>query len=88
MISPEMFKALVKLYSGDRLHEQFGRKLISGKYDQIYNYLSAYVDNLNQHSHTFAYTSFSEPVYRAINPQEKFKSTDYELNSIKQWPLF
>lgn len=63
-----MFKALVKIYSGESLHQPFGRKLVAGKYNLIHNYLTAYVDCLNKHSLKFAYTSFTLPLYRAIDP--------------------
>jgi len=35
MGSEEMFKALLKAYTGESLHQAFAKKLISGKYDEI-----------------------------------------------------
>jgi hypothetical protein len=53
--SKDMFKALLKIYTGESLHKQFGMKLVAGKYSEIENYLTAYVDNLNEYSHLYAY---------------------------------
>ena len=35
MGSEYMFKALLKAYTGESLHQAFAKKLITGKYDEI-----------------------------------------------------
>ena len=35
MESQGMFKALLKTYTGESLHQAFAKKLITGKYDEI-----------------------------------------------------
>ena len=88
IIGEDMFKALLKVSSSGSLIEAFRKKLVAGKFDEIQYYLTTYVDCLNRHGHKFSYETFGEPLYRAIDPVENFKLGDYELFSIKQWPLF
>ena len=88
MTSPEMFKALLKVYTGESLHNSFGAKLLAGKYESIQTYLTAYIDNLNRHGLTYSYQKTDKPLYRAVDPLEKYSDKDYEVNSIGQWPLF
>ena len=43
--------------------------------------------NLRMFGHGFSYNYTNRPVYRGANPHKSdFKLSDYEVNTIRQWP--
>jgi len=88
MESEFMFKALLKAYTGEWLHDYFAIKMIARNYDDLQIYLMRYIQCLNRHSFRFSYQTFHEPLYRAVCPEEGFDPKKYPINSVRMWPLF
>ena len=70
MNSKEMFKAILKAYTGPSLHEAFKTKLIGGKYVEISRFLAAYIKCVNDWGQEFAYQQFQEPLFLGVDQLE------------------
>ena len=55
MDGEEMFKAILKAYTGESLNDAFKKKLIAGKYDEIRSFLTAYIRCVNNWGFSYAY---------------------------------
>ena len=72
MNSKEMYKALIKAYTGRSLHDAMTGKLILANYESVQYFLSAYIDCVGKSSFLYSYKNFNQPVFRALEPNEKF----------------